>query len=92
MSNSTNQASGNPPARRFGKYILNRLLGEGAMGIVYLTQDIVINRPVALKITRFSRSQDARLVERFQREARAAGRLKSPYICAVHDVGNINDE
>jgi serine/threonine protein kinase len=70
----------------FGRYQIVRLLGQGAMGAVYLAYDSQLQRHVALKTPILGRPQ---IVARFFREARAAAQLRSPYICPVHDVGQI---
>src|SRR4051812_49555911 len=78
-----------PPAdwrQRIGRYRIVRLLGRGGMGSVYLAHDTQLDREVALKIPHFN-AQQAGMMERFFREARAAGRLHHPNICPVYDVG-----
>jgi serine/threonine protein kinase/class 3 adenylate cyclase/tetratricopeptide (TPR) repeat protein len=69
-----------------GRYRLIRLLGRGGMGAVYLAHDTHLDRDVALKVPHFS-AQQGELMQRFFREARAAGRLQHPNICPVFDVG-----
>src|SRR5262245_1062832 len=71
---------------RFGRYRLERLLGKGGMGEVYLAHDSVLGRIVALKIPRLLNSNPVQR-ERFFREARAAAVLTHPSICRVLDVG-----
>jgi class 3 adenylate cyclase/predicted Ser/Thr protein kinase len=71
---------------RIGRYRVLKLLGRGGMGSVYLAHDTHIDRQVALKIPLFD-VQQADMMERFFREARAAGRLQHPNICPVYDVG-----
>lgn len=74
---------------RLGRYVVERVLGRGAMGIVYLAKDPVIGRQVALKT--LSMPTDPEEVEefhqRFLREAQAAGILNHPGIVTVHDAG-----
>lgn len=72
---------------QFGRYRVEKLLGEGAMGSVYLAQDTELQRPVALKIPKFS-GQGLEASERFFREARAAATLTHANICPVYDVGS----
>jgi serine/threonine protein kinase len=69
------------------KYRLERLLGQGGMGAVYLATHLGTERYVALKLItpRFMRNQE--FVERFKREARAAGRLRHPNVVDVTDFG-----
>ncbi|HSZ07961.1 MAG TPA: hypothetical protein VK794_05465, partial [Steroidobacteraceae bacterium] len=80
-----------PDAERLGRYQLEREIGRGAMGIVYLGRDTAINRMVAIKaIPLASEFSDAELVEarsRFFREAETAGRLNHPNIVTIYDVG-----
>ncbi len=80
-----------PELQRLGRYTLEREIGRGAMGIVYLGRDTAINRSVAIKaIPLASEFSDAELVEaraRFFREAETAGRLNHPNIVTIYDVG-----
>ncbi len=64
--------------------------GSGAMGDVYLADDTQLDRPVALKIPRFSDDRDDELIERFYREARAAATVRHPNLCPVYDAGEID--
>jgi serine/threonine protein kinase len=73
---------------KFGRYRIERLLGKGAMGAVYLARDEQLQRNVALKIPKFS-DRDEQL-QRFYREARAAATLQHPNLCPVYDVGDVN--
>jgi serine/threonine protein kinase len=77
--------------QRLGRYQLEREIGRGAMGIVYLGRDTAINRLVAIKaIPLASEFSDAELAEarsRFFREAETAGRLNHPNIVTIYDVG-----
>ncbi len=75
--------------KRIGRYELEKTLGRGAMGVVYLARDPIIDRRVALKTLRVDLDADhaEEFRERFVREARAAGRLNHPGIVTVHDVG-----
>jgi eukaryotic-like serine/threonine-protein kinase len=90
-SGSTALASGAPDTQRLGRYQLEREIGRGAMGIVYLGRDTAINRMVAIKaIPLASEFSDAELVEartRFFREAETAGRLNHQNIVTIYDVG-----
>ena len=70
----------------FGRYRIDSLLGEGAMGAVYLAEDTQLERKVALKIPRFE-GERKDLLERFYREARSAAMLSHENICKVFDVG-----
>ncbi|MFN0055066.1 MAG: protein kinase domain-containing protein [Planctomycetales bacterium] len=76
-----------PPLSEFGRYRIVRLLGEGAMGRVYLAEDTQLQRQVALKVPQLEEGKDAKRLERFYREARLAATLNHPNICPIHDVG-----
>jgi hypothetical protein len=80
-----------PDTDRLGRYHLEREIGRGAMGVVYLGRDTAINRMVAIKaIPLAAEFSDAELVEarsRFFREAETAGRLNHPNIVTIYDVG-----
>jgi serine/threonine-protein kinase len=84
-------AAPEPEPQSLGRYKLEREIGRGAMGIVYLGRDTAINRSVAIKaIPLASEFSDAELVEaraRFFREAETAGRLNHPNIVTIYDVG-----
>lgn len=69
------------------KYRLERLLGRGGMGAVYLATHLGTERYVALKLITPQFMRNAEFVERFKREARAAGRLRHPNVVDVTDFG-----
>jgi len=75
--------------QRIGRYEIEETLGRGAMGVVYLARDPLIDRQVALKTLRVDLDAEHadEFRERFVREARAAGKLSHPGIVTVHDVG-----
>lgn len=70
-----------------GKYHIERELGRGGMGTVYLANHMGTERPVAVKIISPQFMQRVEFVERFRREARAAGRLRHPNVVNVTDFG-----
>lgn len=74
---------------QFGRYRIERLLGQGAMGSVYLALDTQLHRKVALKVPRFGDANRDELLQRFYREARSAATLRHPNLCPVFDVGEI---
>ncbi|MBK7662599.1 MAG: serine/threonine protein kinase [Sterolibacteriaceae bacterium] len=78
---------------QLGKYEITSVLGKGGMGTVYLGQDSIIQRRVALKAIRkdLLEDQGPDVVKRFQNEARAAGRLNHPGIVAIYDYGEDGD-
>jgi serine/threonine protein kinase len=73
--------------RAFGRYTLERLLGEGGMGAVYLAHDNQLGRQIALKVPRLPADAPGQAAARFLREARAAAALSHPNICPVYDLG-----
>jgi serine/threonine protein kinase len=70
-----------------GKYRIEKQLGEGGMGAVYLATHLGTERPVALKVIAPQFMKHDEFVERFRREARAAGRLRHPNVVDVTDFG-----
>ncbi|HEX4450859.1 MAG TPA: serine/threonine-protein kinase [Kofleriaceae bacterium] len=71
-----------------GRYRVQRLLGKGGMGAVYLADDEVLHELVALKVISSAFSSDeAALVARFRREASAARKVSSPSVIRIHDLG-----
>ena len=82
-----------PPARgalagrRLGEYRLERLLGAGGMGEVYLAHDERLDRKVAVKVLGEELGADPRWRRRFLREARLASALDHPNVCTIHEVG-----
>jgi serine/threonine-protein kinase len=70
-----------------GRYRLGSKLGSGGMSTVYLAQDEVLDRPVAVKLLHREISEEADQLERFRREARAAARLSHPNLVGVIDAG-----
>jgi serine/threonine-protein kinase len=74
-----------------GRYSLERELGRGGMGIVYLARDVRLDRPVALKLLPPDRAGRPELRERFLHEARMAARLAHPNIVPIHSVEEAGD-
>lgn len=72
-----------------GKYQIVRLLGEGGMGAVYEGENLRIHRKVAIKILHSAVAQSQDAVQRFEREAQAAGRIGSDHIVEVLDLGEL---
>jgi len=70
-----------------GRYRIDAVIATGGMATVYAATDSRLDRTVAVKVMRPLLAQDPDFVERFAREARAAARLSSPEVVAVHDQG-----
>ena len=76
---------------QIGPYTLQRLLGGGGMADVYLAWDNANRWPVALKLLRAATGQDARMLQRFEREAALLMKLRHPHIIQVYDAGQTDD-
>ncbi len=76
---------------RIGKYDIVKPLGKGAMGIVYLAKDSMLDREVALKVMVSNIADDPDLKMRFEREAKAVARLSHPNVVNVFDLGYHTD-
>src|SRR4051794_18220052 len=74
-----------------GRYSLEREIGRGGMGIVYLAREVRLDRPVALKLLPPMYAAQPALRERFLREARTAARLSHPHIVPIHAVDEAGD-
>src|SRR5947209_9810889 len=70
-----------------GRYELVRHIARGGMAQVYLAKDLLLGRPVALKVLFPELSVDEAFVARFRREAQAAANLSHPNIVSVYDWG-----
>src|SRR5215212_9689073 len=70
-----------------GEYSLERELGRGGMGIVYLARDVQLDRHVAIEVLPAALATRAKFRERFLREARTAAGLSHPNIVPIHRVG-----
>jgi serine/threonine protein kinase len=73
--------------RRVGPYLVEDVIGVGAMGAVYAAVDLNLKREVALKVIHAALAEDRRYTERFLREARAAARLNHPNIVQIYAAG-----
>jgi len=69
-----------------GKYRIERLLGKGGMGAVFLAHDLTLERAVAIKVLPPDVAQDEQLVRRFQQEAKTAAKLDHPNIIPIYRV------
>ncbi|TGV26645.1 Stk1 family PASTA domain-containing Ser/Thr kinase, partial [Mesorhizobium sp. M00.F.Ca.ET.186.01.1.1] len=74
-----------------GRYQLESRVGGGGMAIVYKARDLILNRPVAVKVLRSQFGTDEDFVNRFRREAQAVASLSHPNVVGVYDVGQEGD-
>ncbi|MEV4423432.1 protein kinase, partial [Patulibacter sp. NPDC049589] len=75
------------PGDLIGGHRIERRLGAGAMGTVWLAEHVTLGRRVALKILAHGLAHDPTFQDRFMREARLAARLDHPNVVAVYDAG-----
>jgi tetratricopeptide (TPR) repeat protein len=84
---TSNDATGAMPVTAIGRFRIIRLLGRGGMGEVYLADDPLLNRSVALKVLTPDIADDPERRAFFQREATSAAALNHPNICTIFEVG-----
>ena len=70
-----------------GKFRVSKEIGRGGMAAVYEAENVDIGKRVAVKVLSAELANSKVVTERFMREARAAAKIRSPYICDVYDVG-----
>jgi len=73
-----------------GKYLIESMLGEGGMAVVYLSNHTVMERRVVIKVMQGWLLSNKKSIERFQRECKVTAKLNHPNIVTVYDVGDIN--
>ena len=86
--NGDKNLQSNLPLKSLGIYTIERKLGQGGMGTVYLATHTKLKKLVALKVLPRDKAKNPVLVRRFQAEAQAAGQLEHPNIVAVYDTGD----
>lgn len=69
------------------RYQILRVIGGGGMANVYLAEDMILDREVAIKILRFDFASDDDFIRRFRREAQSAASLDHSNIVSIYDVG-----
>lgn len=74
-----------------GRYSLERELGRGGMGIVYLARDVALDRLIAIKLLPPHFAGDARLRSRFLNEARTSAKLSHPNVIPIFSVEELDD-
>jgi len=90
------EAAGDPDMRdlsgmTLGDFRVERLLGRGGMGNVYLARQLSLNRPVALKVLRPDLLTKPTYLKRFEAEAWAVAKLNHPNIVQIHTLGHVDD-
>ena len=80
------------PGQRLSHYQIIRLIGTGGMGEVYLAQDELLKRKVAVKLLPADYTQDKQRLRRFQQEAQSASALNHPNILTIHELGDVNGQ
>ncbi len=78
-------------AKRLGQYEIEKLIGKGAMGQVYLARHAMLRRPTAIKLLRAESAQDLRAQNRFQREVQLTSQLTHPNTIEIFDYGRTPD-
>ncbi|WP_050614731.1 Stk1 family PASTA domain-containing Ser/Thr kinase [Bacillus testis] len=73
--------------RIYGRYRIIEMIGGGGMANVYLAEDMILEREVAIKILRMDFSNDEEFIKRFNREAQSATSLAHPNVVSIYDVG-----
>lgn len=92
LANDSNLTTGTSlVGKEISTYKVERLLGAGGMGEVYLALDTKLNRKVALKILPWHFIVDAERANRFEREARALSALNHPNLITIYEVGEFNN-
>jgi serine/threonine protein kinase len=81
-----------PPGTDFGGWRIDRLIGRGGMGVVYLATDKRLGRPVAIKLIADDRAGESSFRERFEREAQLTAAIDHPNVIPVYAAGEIDGQ
>lgn len=87
---ATDDAGDPQKLKTLGKYVIQRRLGAGGMGTVFLALDTELQRTVALKVLPRERAANPKLVQRFKSEGQSAARLEHSNIVKIYEAGEIN--
>ncbi|MBJ72966.1 MAG: serine/threonine protein kinase [Sandaracinus sp.] len=74
-----------------GRYLVEKVLGEGGMGLVYKAKHVVLQKPLALKVLRPDVSKDEEIITRFRQEAQSASAIGNQHIIDISDFGTLGD-
>ncbi|MBI4911505.1 MAG: serine/threonine protein kinase [Acidobacteria bacterium] len=77
-----------PSERTIDRYVLRGALGQGGMGMVYLAEDPLLKRKVAIKVVKAEGAARAEAMQRFKTEAEISAKLNHPNVVTIHDVGD----
>src|SRR5437660_320496 len=84
-------AAGAAPPSHIGRYRIEKVLGQGGFGVVYLAQDGQLQRSVAIKVPHRHRVSTPKDADAYLTEARTVANLDYPHIVPVYDVGSTDD-